>query len=136
MEDQLFKSLPLLKMDMFSYVMLFAKRMFSCNYISVSTFKFHLKILFNKFPEQSAGYHIVAKEWLTRLVLPHSLALPCSEIKVLFVPSLSSPSPKSRGRTFRESPNPKDENMIWSSRSLFRGVWSRSGWMHTDIVLF
>jgi hypothetical protein len=35
------------------------KWMLSCNHFCVSTFTIYLQILFNKFPQQRAGYHLV-----------------------------------------------------------------------------
>jgi hypothetical protein len=42
------------------------KKMLPCNHLSVSTFKFHLKILFKKSP-QRAGYHLVKTNFITTL---------------------------------------------------------------------
>jgi hypothetical protein len=41
------------------------KRMLSCNHFDVPTFTLHLKILFKKFPQQQAGYHLVQLRWNT-----------------------------------------------------------------------
>jgi hypothetical protein len=38
------------------------KRILPCNIFGVTTFTFHFKILFKKFSQQRAGYHLVYKE--------------------------------------------------------------------------
>jgi hypothetical protein len=43
------------------------KRILSCNHFSVSTFTFHLKILFIKFSQQRMGYHPVTIESLVSI---------------------------------------------------------------------
>jgi hypothetical protein len=41
--------------------------MLSCNHFGVSTFTFHLKILFKQFSQQHAGYHLVKQIYGTLL---------------------------------------------------------------------
>ena len=58
MEDQLFKSHSQQNKYVFIYNVI-SKRMLPFNHLSISIFKFQLKILFKKFPQQRAGYHQV-----------------------------------------------------------------------------
>ena len=57
-EDQWFKSRSQQNEHVFIYNV-FSKRILSYNHLRISTFKFQLKILFRKSPQQRVGYHLV-----------------------------------------------------------------------------